>query len=71
MAFLRAEGDRVSCTYPFVQCAVCSIMAYKIALGVEGTHAVILRPVAPSGEHTSEFYNVRYYSGFSAKARPI
>jgi hypothetical protein len=51
--------------------AVGNIMAYTIDGGVEGTHAVSLRPVAPVDELVDVFYDVRYKRVFSTKARPL
>ena len=57
VAFLRFVVGRERCTFSSAQCAVGNIMVYKIALGVEGIHAVILRPVAPKG--AARFFQTR------------
>ena len=49
-------------------------MAYKIAGGVEGVHAVIMRPVARRAELASDFNEIRcakIIEFFYEKGRPL
>ena len=51
--------------------AVGTIMALKIAGGVEGIHAVIMRLVARRAELASGYGYIRCETGFSTKGRPL
>ena len=43
----------------------------KVAGGVDGVHAVILRPMAPPEELAGEFYSVKSETGLFTKAKPL
>ena len=67
VAFLRFLVGRERCTFSSASVLSVILWCKRIAGGVEGIHAVILRPVAPRGELTSDFYKLWYESGFSTK----
>ena len=71
VAFLRFLVGRERCTFSSASVLSVILWCKRIAGGVEGIHAVILRPVAPRGELTSDFYQTRYENGFSTKLRPL